>query len=63
MTDPPRANPAAAGVTLLTMIVLGAGIGAGLGALTGWLAPLVLIGTGAGFAGGIGLVYARYRDL
>ncbi|MEA2348248.1 MAG: hypothetical protein QOG62_2035 [Thermoleophilaceae bacterium] len=63
MTDPPRASPAAAGVTLLTMIVLGAGVGAGLGALTGWLAPLVLIGTVAGFAGGIALVYTRYKDL
>lgn len=63
MTDPSRANPAAAGVTLLTMIVLGAALGAGFGALTGWLAPLVLAGAAVGFAGGIGLVYTRYKDL
>lgn len=63
MTDPPRASPAAAGGLLLGMIALGAGLGAALGALTGWLAPLVLAGVVIGFAGGIGLVYTRYRDL
>jgi hypothetical protein len=63
MTDRPRVNPASAGGLLLGMIVLGAAIGAGLGALTGWLAPLVLIGAAVGFAGGIALVYTRYRDL
>jgi hypothetical protein len=45
------------------MIALGTALGAGLGALTGWLAPLVLLGAAAGFAGGIALVYTRYRDL
>jgi energy-converting hydrogenase Eha subunit A len=61
LTDPPPV--AAAGITLLTMLLLGSGIGAGLGALTGWMAPLVLAGVAVGFAAGIALVYSRYRHL
>ena len=60
---PARPSGATAGFLLLGTVLLCAGIGAGLGALVGALAPLVVLGTFAGFGAGFALVYSRYRTL
>jgi hypothetical protein len=52
-----------AGSQIISTALVGAGIGAGIGAAIGAVAILGLIGLFAGFAGGIALVRARFRDL
>jgi hypothetical protein len=43
--------------------VLGALVGAGIGALVGAVGPLLGIGVFLGFAGGTAAVIVRFRDL
>ena len=67
-SDPPTARPArpsgaTAGFLLVATVVLCAGIGAGIGALLDAVAPLLILGTFAGFGAGFALVYSRYRTL
>jgi hypothetical protein len=52
-----------AGFLLLSVVVLCIGVGAGVGALLGSIAPFAILGTFAGFAAGIALVHSRYRTL
>lgn len=54
---------AGAGVFLLSVNLLCAGIGAGIGALLGAVVPLFLVGFLAGFVLGIYLVSKRFRDI
>ncbi len=54
---------AGAGVFLLSVNLLCAGIGAGLGALVGATVPLFLVGFLAGFLLGIYLVSKRFRNI
>ncbi len=60
---PARPSGATAGFLLLGTVLLCAGIGAALGALVGAVAPLLILGTFAGFGAGFALVYSRYRTL
>ncbi len=60
---PARPSGATAGFLLLGTVLLCVGIGAGLGALLDAVAPLVILGTFAGFGAGFAIVYARYRTL
>jgi len=53
----------AAGMLLLSGIVLGALVGGGIGALVGAVGPLLAVGIFAGFAGGTAAVIVRFRDL
>lgn len=53
----------AAGMLLLSGIVLGALIGLAIGALVGATAPLLGVGLFLGFAGGMAAVIVRFRDL
>ena len=52
-----------AGALLLAVNAICAAIGAGLGALVGELAPLLLVGFGVGFFLGIAVVINRFRYL
>lgn len=52
-----------AGTQIISTALVGGGIGAGIGAAACAVAILGLIGLFAGFAGGIALVRARFRDL
>jgi len=61
--DRPPARGAVAGSILIAAILLCAGIGLGAGALVGAPVPLLLVGLGVGFAAGIALVRAHFRDL
>jgi hypothetical protein len=54
---------AGAGALLLTVNLVCAAIGAGLGALVGAVTPLLLIGFGIGFFLGIYVVARRFHDL
>jgi hypothetical protein len=53
---------AGAGALLLTVNLLFAGIGAGLGALVRLTVPFMLLGFGVGFFLGIYVVIKRFRD-
>jgi len=66
MTAPerePLARGAVAGMTMLAAIILCGALGAGLGAVTGLFAPLLLLGILVGFLGGFFAVRARFPDL
>ncbi len=54
---------AGAGVFLLSINLLCAGIGAGLGALVGAVVPLFLVGFLGGFVLGIYVVTKRFRNI
>jgi hypothetical protein len=54
---------AGAGALLLTVNLLCAGIGAGLGALVRLTVPFMLLGFAVGFFLGIYVVVNRFRDL
>ena len=56
-------DAAGAGVLLISVNLLCAGIGAGIGALVGAVVPLLLAGFFAGFFVGIAVVAKRYRHL
>ena len=60
---PARPSGATAGFLLLATVLLCAGVGAGIGALLDAVAPLLILGTFAGFGAGFILVYSRYRTL
>jgi len=53
----------AAGMLLLSGIVLGALVGIGVGALVGSMAIPVCVGLLLGFVGGMAAVIVRFRDL
>jgi hypothetical protein len=59
----PGADAAAAGAYLLASMVLAGALGFGVGSLVGLEVSLGIAGLFAGFAGGMALVYARYRRL
>ena len=59
----PRADAATAGLTLVGTMLTLAIAGCGLGSLVDLAVPLGLIGLFAGLAGGLALVYARFRRL
>ncbi len=65
MTDgpPTRVDAAAAGLSLVGGMIVGAGVGYGLGSLVGLAVPLGLAGLFAGLVGGFALVYARFRRI
>ena len=67
MTDsrPPVSGKdvAGAGALMLSVNLMFAGAGAGLGALVGATVPLLLIGFGIGFFAGIYVVAKRFRAL
>jgi hypothetical protein len=65
MTDrpPTRADAATAGLSLVGAMIVGAVAGYGLGSLLGLAVPLGLVGLFAGLAGGMAVVYARFRKL
>lgn len=65
MTDgpPTRVDAAAAGLSLVGAMIVGAAAGYGLGSLVGLAIPLGLAGLFAGLVGGFALVYARFRRL
>jgi hypothetical protein len=52
-----------AGVLLLAVNLLCAGIGAGIGAILGALIPLALVGFFAGFGVGLAVVIKRFSAL
>lgn len=60
---PERPSGAVAGFLLISVVVLGAAIGTGLGALLDATALLGIIGVFVGFVAGFLLVYSRYRTL
>ena len=53
----------AAGMLLLSGVVLGGLAGAGIGALVGAFGPLLAVGIFLGFAGGTAAVIVRFRDI
>jgi hypothetical protein len=59
----PRADAATAGLTLVGTMVVCAAAGYGLGSLVGLAVPAGLTGLFAGLAGGLALVFARFRRL
>ena len=59
----PGADAAAAGAYLVASMVLCGAIGFGIGSLISAAVPLGIAGLFAGFAGGMALVYARFRRL
>jgi len=59
----PGADAAAAGAYLLASMLLCGGIGFGIGSLMSLAAPLGIAGLFVGFAGGMALVYVRFRQL
>jgi hypothetical protein len=65
MTDgpPTRVDAAAAGLSLVGAMIVGAAAGYALGSLVGLAIPLGLAGLFAGLVGGFALVYARFRRL
>ena len=65
MTEMPpgRADAAAAGALLIASIVGCAAAGYGLGWLIGLAVPLGLAGVFVGLLVGVGLVYARFKQL
>ncbi len=67
-TTPQRARPqgpsgATAGYLLLSVVVLFAGAGAGIGLLLDAVALFLIAGVFLGFIVGLALVYSRYRTL
>ena len=58
-----RSDAATAGASVVGAMVAGAAAGFGLGSLVDLAVPLGLGGLFAGVVAGLGLVYARYRDL
>ncbi len=66
--DDPRprltgSDAAGAGMLLLSVNIVCAGIGAGLGALVGALVPMLSAGFVLGFGVGVAVVIRRFRDL
>jgi hypothetical protein len=59
----PRADAATAGLTLVGAMIVFSAAGYGLGSLVGLAVPLGLIGLFAGLAGGLALVFVRFRRL
>jgi len=59
----PRADAATAGLTVIGAMIAFAAAGYGLGSLVGLAVPLGLVGLFAGLAGGLALVFARFRRL
>jgi hypothetical protein len=57
------ADAATAGLMVVAAMVIGGSSGYGLGSLMGIAVPLGLVGMFAGIAAGLGLVYARFRDV
>jgi len=53
----------AAGMLLLSGVVLGGLLGGGIGALVGAFGPLLAVGIFLGFVGGTVAVIVRFRDL
>ncbi|MFL5845419.1 MAG: hypothetical protein ACJ762_12045 [Solirubrobacteraceae bacterium] len=65
-TPPPRRNTTAgmaAGMLLLSGVVLGGLVGGAIGALVGAFGPLLAVGIFLGFVGGTVAVIVRFRDL
>jgi hypothetical protein len=56
-------DAAGAGVLLISVNLLCAGVGAGIGALVGAVVPLMLAGFFVGFFAGIAVVARRFRAL
>jgi hypothetical protein len=56
-------DAAGAGVLLLSVNLVCAGIGAAIGALVGALVPFLITGFFVGFFAGIAVVARRFRDL
>ena len=63
MSEPRRADPAAAGLMLVVTILLCAGAGLGLGALAGIALPLGLAGFFVGLVVGFLIVHSRFKDI
>lgn len=63
MTERPRSNPAAAGLTLVATILLCAGGGLGIGLLVGLPALFGIAGVFVGAIGGVVLVYTRFKHI
>ena len=61
MTQRPRSDPAVAGLTLVSTILLCAGMGVGIGLLVGVPVLLAAIGVLVGAVAGVALVITRYR--
>ena len=59
----PRADAATAGLTLVGAMIAFSAAGYGLGSLVGIAVPLGLIGLFAGLAGGLAVVFVRFRRL
>ncbi len=59
----PRADAATAGLTLVGAMIVFSAAGYGLGSLVGIAVPLGLIGLFAGLAGGLAVVFVRFRRL
>jgi hypothetical protein len=57
------ADAASAGLMVVAAMLIGGLSGYGIGSLVGIEVPLGLVGLFAGIAAGLGLVYARFRDL
>ncbi len=63
MTDPSRNAAAAAGLMLVTTIVLCVGVGVGLGALVDMTEALGITGGFVGLFLGFALVYSRFKTI
>ena len=63
-TGPPtRVDAAAAGLSLVAAMIVGAAAGYGLGSLVDLAIPFGLAGLFAGLVAGLALVYARFRRI
>jgi hypothetical protein len=60
---PTRVDAATAGLSLVGAMIAGAVAGYALGSLVDLAVPVGLIGLFAGLAGGLAVVYARFRNL
>jgi hypothetical protein len=63
MTERPRSDPAAAGLTLVATILFCAGGGLGIGFLVGLPAPFGIAGVFVGAIAGVALVYTRFKHI
>jgi hypothetical protein len=59
----PPAGGAAAGMTIVTAMLLGLAVCGGLGSLLGSLGVGLMVGAFVGLAGGTAAVIVRFRDL